>query len=166
MLEDLTISDIHSLGKSQAFEVLAQITRVEKKTFPSSEAFQFGEELWRKKPNTRVLYVTGTTRGTQSHSPLVAYAVYARQKGVAWVHKVCVAEVFRGNGVGTQLMEHIRARLQKEGCQFVYLWVDKAREHARSLYLRTGFEELEELSDYYAPGRNGIKMVLDLQRGT
>ncbi|KAL2802788.1 acyl-CoA N-acyltransferase [Aspergillus granulosus] len=166
MLEDLTISDIHSLGKSKAFEVLAQIARIEKKTFPSSEAFPFGEELWRKKPNTRVLYATWTSQKPQPPSPLIAYAVYARQKGVAWVHKVCVAEAFRGQGVGTQLMEYIRARLQKEGCQYVYLWVDRGREHARSLYLRSGFEEHEELPDYYAPGRNGIKMVLDLERGT
>ncbi|KAL3459920.1 acyl-CoA N-acyltransferase [Aspergillus heterothallicus] len=166
MLEDLTISDIHSLGQSKALEVLAQIARAEKKTFPSSEVFPFGEELWRKKPNTRVLYVTWTPKKTQSHSPLIAYAVYARQKGTAWVHKVCVAEEYRGKGVGTQLMAYIRARLQREGCQYVYLWVDKAREPARSLYLRTGFEEHEELPDYYAPGRNGIKMVLDLERGT
>ncbi|KAL2830691.1 acyl-CoA N-acyltransferase [Aspergillus pseudoustus] len=166
MLADVTISDIHSLGKPKALEILGQIARVEKKTFPSSEVFPFGEELWRKKPNTRVLYVTWTSQQTQPHSPLIAYAVYARQKGVAWVHKVCVAEAFRGKGVGTRLMDHIRARLQQEGCQYVYLWVDKARAHARSLYLRTGFEEHEELPDYYAPGRNAIKMVLGFERGT
>ncbi|KKK15914.1 hypothetical protein P175DRAFT_0529477 [Aspergillus ochraceoroseus IBT 24754] len=160
---DLVISDIHSLDKTQAFEILAQITRVEKKTFPANEAFPFGEELWRKKPNTRVLYVTRPSQGTQ---PLIAYAVYVRQKGVALLHKVCVVEAFRRAGVGMQLMEYIRIRLQKEGCQHIQLWVDKAREPARSLYTRNGFEEREEILDYYAPGRTGIKMVLDLQRGT
>ncbi|KAL2832000.1 acyl-CoA N-acyltransferase [Aspergillus cavernicola] len=161
MLEDLTISDIHSLGKSQALEILTQITRVEKKTFPASEAFPFGEELWRKKPNTRVIYVTRTSQGIQ---PLIAYALYVRQKGVAFLHKVCVAEPFRRKGVGVQLLKYLRTRLQKEGCQYVHLWVDKAREPARSLYMQSGFEEHEELLDYYSLGRTGIKMILDLQR--
>ncbi|KAI9376836.1 acyl-CoA N-acyltransferase [Aspergillus egyptiacus] len=166
MLQDLTISDIHSLGKIQALEILAQIARVEKKTFPASEAFPFGEELWRKKPNTRVIYVARTSQGSQSNPELIAYAVYARQKGIALLHKVCVAEPFRQKGVGMQLMEYIRNRLQKEGCQYIHLWVDKNRERARSLYLRNGYEERGENPDYYAPGRDGIKMVLDLQRGS
>ncbi|KAL4905725.1 hypothetical protein BDW74DRAFT_177429 [Aspergillus multicolor] len=161
MLEGLSISDIHSLSKSQAVEVLSQITRIEKKTFPANEAYLFGEELWRKKPNTKVVYVTLAPQGL-----LIAYALYVRQKGVAFLHKVCVAEAFRQKGVGTQLMKFIRTRLQKEGCQYVHLWVDEGRESARSLYIRNGFEERERFPDYYAPGRDGIKMVLDLERGT
>ncbi|KAL4946236.1 hypothetical protein BDV06DRAFT_183009 [Aspergillus oleicola] len=166
MLEDLTISDIHRLGKTQAIEILSQITRIEKKTFPSSEAWPFGEDLWRKKPNTRVLYVTLASQGKQPQRPLIAYALYVRQKGVALLHKVCVAEAYRGKGVGNQLMKYIRTRLQKEGCQYVHLWVDQGRESARSLYIRNGFEEHEALIDYYAPGRHGIKMILDLERGS
>lgn len=157
---DLAISDIHSLGQSQAFEILTQISRVEKKTFPTNEAFGFGEELWRKKPNTRVLYATTTT--TSASTP-IAYAVYVRQKGAALLHKVCVVEAFRRQGAGQKLMDYIRHRLQKEGCQYIQLWVDKAREPARALYLRNGFEEREEIADYYAPGRTGIRMVLDLE---
>ncbi|KAL4930073.1 GNAT family N-acetyltransferase [Aspergillus undulatus] len=166
MLEDLKISDIHCLGKTQAVEILSQITRIEKKTFPTSEAWPFGEELWRKKPNTRVLYVTRTAQGAQQQRPLVGYALYVRQKGVALLHKVCVAEAFRRQGVGMQLMKYIRSRLQKEGCQYVHLWVDQGRESARSLYIRNGFEEREVLLDYYAPGRHGVKMILDLESGT
>ncbi|KAL3480117.1 acyl-CoA N-acyltransferase [Aspergillus californicus] len=163
MSEDLIIGDIHSLGKPQALEMLSQITRIEKKTFPTSEAWPFGEELWRKKPNTRVLYVARASQGTQ---PLIAYALYVRQKGVALLHKVCVAEPYRRKGVGIQLMNYLRTRLENEGCQYVHLWVDKARQPARSLYAQSGFEEHEELVGYYAPGRNGIRMILDLQRGS
>lgn len=162
MPEDLAISDIHSLGQNQAFEILEQIARVEKKTFPTNEAFPFGQELWKKKPNTRVLYVTcASEAGTRP--ALVAYAVYVRQKGVALLHKVCVVEAFRRQGIGRRLMDYIRIRLQKEGCQYIQLWVDKAREPAHALYTRNGYEEREEIPDYYAPGRTGIKMVLDLE---
>lgn len=138
---NLTISDIHALGKDQAFDILAQIARIEKKTFPANEAFPFGEDLWKKKPNTRVLYAVSTASGVPRR--LVAYAVYVRQKGVALLHKVCVVEAFRRQGIGMQLMNYIRQRLQKEGCQYIQLWVDKAREPARSLYNRSGFEERE-----------------------
>ncbi|KAI9928549.1 hypothetical protein ASPWEDRAFT_48822 [Aspergillus wentii DTO 134E9] len=157
---DLTISDIHSLGQKQAFETLAQIARVEKKAFPANEAFSFGEELWRKKPNTRVLYATSPT--APGGSSLIAYAVYVRQKGIALLHKICVAEAYRRQGVGQKLMDYIQHRLEKEGCQYIQLWVDKARDPARALYSRAGFEEREEIADYYAPGRTGIRMVLDL----
>lgn len=163
MSNDLTVSDIHSLGQNHALEILSGIARVEKKTFPAKEAFSFGEELWRKKPNTRVLYATSAT--TDPSPPVIAYAVYVRQKGVALLHKVCVVERYRRQGVGQKLMDYVRHRLQKEGCQYIQLWVDKAREPARSLYLRNGFEEREEIPDYYAPGRTGIRMVLDLGCG-
>ncbi|KAJ5493453.1 hypothetical protein N7539_002199 [Penicillium diatomitis] len=156
-------SDIHSLKRDEALEILAQIARSEKKTFPTNEAFAFGEELWKKKPNTRVLYTTRVAAGVSSRRDLVAYAVYVRQKGVALLHKVCVIEAYRRQGVGRDLMLYIQQRLRKEGCQQIHLWVDEAREPARSLYRRCGFEERETIPDYYAPGRTGIKMVLDLE---
>ncbi|KAJ5086336.1 Acetyltransferase GNAT family [Penicillium alfredii] len=161
MSPTLTITDIHSKKRNEALEILAQISRVEKKTFPTNEAFGFGEDLWRKKPNTRVLYATQTEG---ARSDLIAYAVYVRQKGVALLHKVCVSPSHRRQGVGQQLMSYIQQRLRKEGCQSIQLWVDQAREPARALYLRCGFEEREQIPDYYAPGRTGIRMVLDLER--
>jgi ribosomal protein S18 acetylase RimI-like enzyme len=163
MSSTLVHSDIHSLKRNEASEILAQISRVEKKTFPTNEAFVFGEELWRKKPNTRVLYSTRVNDDATRPS-LVAYAVYVRQKGIALLHKVCVIEAYRRQGVGQQLMSFIQERLRKEGCQYIQLWVDQAREPARALYRRCGFEEREVIPDYYAPGRTGIRMVLDLER--
>lgn len=162
MFPALIISDIHSLKRTEALEILDRISRVEKKTFPTNEAFGFGEELWRKKPNTRVLYATGVNQ--EGRQELIAYAVYVRQKGIALLHKVCVIEAYRRQGVGKQLMSYIQERLRKEGCQYVQLWVDQAREPARSLYTRIGFEERETIPDYYAPGRTGIRMVLDMER--
>ncbi|KAJ5689642.1 hypothetical protein N7462_004034 [Penicillium macrosclerotiorum] len=165
MSPTLAHSDIHSLKRNQALEILAQIARVEKKTFPTNEAFSFAEELWRKKPNTRVLYTTPATTGRPvAPSEVVAYAVYVRQKGVALLHKVCVVEAYRRQGVGQLLMSYIQERLRNEGCQYIQLWVDQARVPARALYCRCGYKEKEVIPDYYAPGRTGIRMVLDLER--
>ena len=44
-------------------------------------------------------------------------------------------------------------------CEYIHLWVDKARVAAESLYEKWGFEEKEEVPDYYAKGRTGDRMV-------
>lgn len=168
MAENLFISDIHSLKENEALDILAQIARVERKTFPSSEAFDFNAQLWRKKPNTRVIYAMdtpsiGSVAPSRTFSALVAYAVYVRQRGAALLHKVCVTESLRGKGIGYKIMEYIRQRLEKEGCYYIQLWVDDARKPARALYARCGFQDREKVYDYYAPGRTGIRMVLELE---
>ncbi|PGH19156.1 hypothetical protein AJ80_04236 [Polytolypa hystricis UAMH7299] len=174
------ITDIHTLPQKQALEILMQITRIEKRTFPTSEAFEFSPDLWRKKPNTRVLYAKlasptetkapATTAAaaaaaaatTAADVTVIAYAVYVRIRGTALLHKVCVAEAYRGQGLGKQLMAHIQARLVREGCQIVHLWVDTGRETARRLYIGCGFEEVEMVEDYYGNGRTGVKMVWEI----
>jgi hypothetical protein len=40
------------------------------------------------------------------------------------------------------------------GCEYIQLWVDKARVAARSLYAKCGIEEKEEVPDYYAKREN------------
>lgn len=125
MSATLTIGDIHSLKRNEALEILDRISRAERKIFPVNEAFGFGENLWREKPNTRVLYATRANEG--GRTDLVAYAMYVRQKGVALLHKVYVIEPYRRQGIGQQLTFYIQERLRKEGCQSVRLWVDQAR---------------------------------------
>ncbi|KMU73456.1 acetyltransferase [Coccidioides immitis RMSCC 3703] len=137
-------------------------------------------DQWRsqkKKPNTRVIYVkfTETASSVSSKTKLadkvtsnsatnvIGYAVYVRMKGTALLHKVCIAEPYRGQGVGRQLMAYIEQRLRREGCQAVQLWVDKDRAAARRLYARCGFEEQETVENYYGNGRTGIKMALELE---
>ncbi|KAL1956971.1 hypothetical protein VTO42DRAFT_6460 [Malbranchea cinnamomea] len=185
MASSLVLNDIHALGKSDATNIIEQITRIEKRTFPTSEAFEFDLSLWRKKPNTRVIYgvlLTSnpsngngrshngddsgrtTSRTNGNLSKVVAYAVYVRIKGTALLHKVCIAEPYRHQGLGKALMGYIEQRLRKEGCRNVHLWVDQDREAARRLYAACGFEERERVVDYYGPGRTGIKMILDLDR--
>jgi ribosomal protein S18 acetylase RimI-like enzyme len=155
MSNTLAVADIHTLGQKQASEIIERIARIERRTFPSCEAFDFNADLWKKKANTRVIYATRS-------AILIAYAVYVRTKGMALLHKVCVAEPYRHQGIGKILMAHTEQRLRREGCRSVQLWVDKDREHARRLYVGRGFEERGQVDDYYGPGRTGIRMVLDL----
>ena len=166
MAKSLVLKDIHTLGQADATSILEKITRIEKRTFPSSEAFDFNISLWKKKPNTRVIYgtlSTSTPSDNGASTQVMAYAVYVRMKGTALLHKVCIAEPHRRKGFGKVLMEYVMQRLRKEGCWEIHLWVDGEREAARRLYAGCGFEERESVIDYYGPGRTGIKMVLSLE---
>ena len=158
----MNISTIHTLPEQKALSILSQISRIEKKTFPTTEAFPFTPDLWKKKPNTRVFYAASSDSSSQV-VVVIAYAVYVRQKGAALLHKLCVAQAYRRQGIGKQLMIHIRQCLEREGCQYIQLWVDKERVSATSLYRSCGFEERDEVENYYSPGRTGIRMVLDLE---
>lgn len=164
MADSLVLKDIHTLGQADAASILDMITRIEKRTFPPSEAFDFSISLWKKKPNTRVIYGTlaTCTPGDNASNTVIAYAVYVRMKGTALLHKVCIAEPYRRKGFGKVLMEYVIQRLRKEGCWEVHLWVDRERGPARRLYAGCGFEKRESVVDYYGPGRTGIKMILDL----
>ncbi|KAE8412718.1 hypothetical protein BDV36DRAFT_287653 [Aspergillus pseudocaelatus] len=106
---EFNISDIHSSGRSHAFEVLAQIARVEKKAFPTNEAFGFSENFWRKKPKTKVLY-------------------YVRQKGRALLHKLFVAESHRRQGVRMKLMLWVNKARTPARCLYLQLGLGEREE--------------------------------------
>ncbi|OJD10340.1 hypothetical protein AJ78_08608 [Emergomyces pasteurianus Ep9510] len=196
----LKIQLLHSIPqKPHALEILSQINRIERKTFPASEAFDFSEQsLWRRKPNTHILFatlsddtstltptststprsttITTTTSSSQNAKTpttstpscptiIIAYALYVRHRDTALLHKICVAEPFRGQGFGKQLLAYVieqQLRRQVSGCLAVQLWVDEKREVARRLYGSCGFVEVEGVEDYYGPGRKGVRMVLGL----
>lgn len=164
MEECLKIADLHSSSRSEALEILTRIARIEKRTFPANEAYEFDIKLW-KKANTRVLYATADN-GKVDDNVVVAYLVYVRHRNTALLHKLCVVEAYRRKGIGERLLLHaIKERLVKNepGCEYIQLWVDKVRMAARSLYAKCNFEEKEEVPDYYAKGRTGIRMVLALK---
>lgn len=151
---------LSSFDKTQQQQLLTAIKQIEKRTFPTSEAFAFDEEL--KKRNTTL--ICATTSSTDDLN-LVAYAVYARTKRTALLHKICVVERYRREGVGRSLLTNLRDELILQGCETIQLWVDAAREPARLLYAECGYEEAQRVDDYYGPGRTGVKMIVSLHRG-
>lgn len=59
------------------------------------------------------------------------------------------------------LIERVCEVARKTG-KDIDLWVDEARIGARKCYSKVGFEEVGQVvMDYYGPGRNGIRMVLN-----
>jgi ribosomal protein S18 acetylase RimI-like enzyme len=131
----------------------AKVAKLEKKIFPSSEAFDYGVEL--KKKNIGL--ILALREGSQE---VVGYLVFQRQKSLAWLHKLATIEQERGRGIARCLVHSLSQQMKKGGCRTIVLWVDEARTPARTLYASCGFQQVERLLDYYGPGRTALKMEL------
>lgn len=140
--------------------LLDQVKRAERKTFPRNEVFDFETELL--KHNVQMTIVAQDAPA-QGQTDLVAYSVVTRVHSTALLHELCVLEQHRRRGIGYQLLHLLCPRVSASGCFRMQLWVDEEREAARKLYSKVGFEETQRIDGYYAPRRNGIKMVLLLQ---
>lgn len=80
MEECLKIADLHSASRSEALEILTKMARIEKRTFPTNEAYGFDIKLG-KKYNTRILYATADN-GKVDDNVVVAYLVYVRHRNM------------------------------------------------------------------------------------
>ncbi|KDB24491.1 hypothetical protein H109_03686 [Trichophyton interdigitale MR816] len=164
--EEVQVLDLRSLSQDAAAAVLAQVARIERRTFPPSEALTLDRSLCRK-PNSRLFFsridsAASTTSAASTASTVTGYVFYVRIKEKALLHKLCVEAGHRGQGIGGLLLAAVEEQLRREGCRTVHLWVDAERAAARRLYQRRGFEETRTVQDYYGPGRTGINMVLSL----
>lgn len=138
--------------------LVSWVKLAEKRAFPRHEAFAFDTEL--KKHNTELMIILDETL-LPSSTALIAYSVYARHKRTVLLHKVCVLEKYRRQGVARRMLEIQKERLGCN-CDSIQLWVDEKRKPAICLYAGLGFKEVDRLEDYYAPGRTAIRMLLSL----
>lgn len=155
----LDLSPLPAMDKHNA---LAQVLRAEKKAFPKNEVFDFDREL--RKRNAELICLLDFANTTGAYT-VAAYLVFVRIQRTALLHKICVLEKHRRQGLARSLLQKLREDLKARGCEEIRLWVDEARKPARALYASTGFEEVDHVENYYAPGRTGIKMALQLQLG-
>lgn len=152
-------SDLKRLEGTLNQNLLCWVKQAEKRTFPRIEVFDFDTEL--KKRNTELMIILDEALPPKS-TALIAYSVYARHKKTVLLHKVCVLENYRRQGVARRMLERQKERLRCQSCESIQLWVDEKREPAICLYAGLGFHEVGRLEDYYAPGRTGIRMLLSL----
>jgi ribosomal-protein-alanine N-acetyltransferase len=71
---------------------------------------------------------------------------------------VAVDPVFRGQGVGRLLVEHVLTRCREKGAEFVSLEVRPSNHSALSLYRQIGFVEVGRRKRYYENGEDAILM--------
>lgn len=143
-----------TLPSADSARLLSAIKQVEKRSFPPSEAFDFDSEL---RKSTTSLYCAHS-----SGSELFGYIVFVRSKRLTRIHKVAVVDDCRRQGVGRWMLQRALKELRRGGASNVDLWVDVERRPAQMLYTSCGFEQMETVEDYYAPGRSARRMQIDL----
>ncbi|MCJ1234704.1 hypothetical protein MMC14_002667 [Varicellaria rhodocarpa] len=142
--------------------LLNQIKQAEKKNFPRNEVFDFDMEL--NKRNTELTVVVDMNAELSGKDcVLFGYLVCTRLPKTAMLSKICVLQGYRRHGVARRMLNDLNARLQSQGCTSIQLWVDEVRIPANRLYQSLGFVDVDRVQNYYAPGRTGLKMKLDLQ---
>ena len=151
--------DLSPMPAANKHKALAQVVRGEKKAFPKNEVFDFDREL--RKRNTELICLLDLANADESYT-VAAYLVYVRVQRTTLLHKLCVLEKYRRQGLARKMLQKLQDVLKARGCKEVQLWVDDARKPARSMYASTGFEEVDRVENYYALGRTGIKMALNL----
>ena len=143
--------------------VLSQVERAEKKNFARHEAFDFHLEL--KKRSVDLVINLKDDGISPGETPMVAaYSVFVHSKpgNSVMLHKICVLDDFRRQGIATKILVAQTQKYTNRGCSKIQLWVDEQNMPARSLYESAGFQEMNKVENYYAPGRTGLQMSLDL----
>ena len=125
------ILDLRSLSQDAAAAVLAQVARIERRTFPPSEALTLDLSLCRK-PNSRLFFshtsspAASDASDASSASTVTGYVFYVRMKEKALLHKLCVEAGHRGQGIGGSLLaaveEQLRARGLPDGASLGRRW--------------------------------------------
>lgn len=142
--------------------VISQVQRLERNNFSRRECLNFDAEL--KKCNSEFVVVLDQDDVRASGPALTAYMIFVHSnpgKSV-WLHKVCVLEQFRRQKIAFNFLRAMADRYKGRGCSKIQLWVDEHNLPARGLYERVGFQHINKVENYYAPGRTGIQMTLDL----
>jgi ribosomal protein S18 acetylase RimI-like enzyme len=140
--------------KSLAY--ISALQKIEKHVFPSSEAMDLRSTIM---SSSSLCYII---LHVSSDGP-VAYAVTARLGRVTMLYKLCVSDQYRRKGLAKQLLRRVISDEEGRGARSIELFVDEERSSARKLYLDIGFiEAAEAVKDYYGPGRDAKKAVMNL----
>ena len=102
----------------------------------------FPEELYAELVKNRELYVAkldGTVIGFALLKMRVSEGVGKVTRKIMLIDQVCVDEALRNHGIGTQMMEEVRALARAFGCTDLQLGVYPQNDEAVSFYQKCGF---------------------------
>lgn len=83
--------------------------------------------------------------------------------GSPYVASIAVAQRYRGQGIGTLLLDYAEARF-RSSARHIFLCVSSFNGRARRLYERRGYAVVGELKDYVIEGASEILMHKRLVR--
>lgn len=94
---------------------------------------------------------------------LVAACVFWGEEPEIDIDEFIVDPERRQQGLGTRFMSLFLNELRDWGLSEVHLEVAEDNAAALALYRSSGFQETSRRKDYYGPGRDALRMILDLQ---
>ena len=74
----------------------------------------------------------------------------------------CVKRGFRGQGIGSGMLDRFRRSAMMDGARSIQLEVRETNSEAISFYRRRGFMPVERLEHFYEDGGTGIRMVANV----
>lgn len=157
-LSGLTVQTLSSVAVSTLDETLQAMKALEKRSFPTNETWTITKDMIKK----QTIQVYCVFANLKARADLVAYALCMRTRKTLWLHKICVTEKRRRQGVGELLLTYIQGKAEVEHCRQIDLWVDESRVAAKALYWKCGFIEKRKQVDYYTKGRHGIQMTYEI----
>ncbi len=108
--------------------------------------------------------------GAYDGDDLVGYACWGPTPGTqatADLYWIVVDPSRQHQGVGTELLEAVEARLAADGCRLIVVETSSRADYAptRAFYERRGYRRVATIPDYYAPGDDLVIYLKDLGHG-
>ena len=87
---------------------------------------------------------------------IVGFTILSMQGAfVGYLQSICVAPQWRGEGIGSELMDYVEKRILSETPN-VFICVSSFNGRVQRLYERRGYEAIGELKDFIVPGHSEI----------
>ena len=99
----------------------------------------------------------------EAEGEVIGYYVMMAAAGEAHLLNMTIAPIWRGHGLGRELLEHCLASARAHRAETLFLEVRPSNTAARALYLSSGFVDLAVRPEYY-PGRSGREDAVIMKR--
>ncbi len=99
----------------------------------------------------------------EAAAEVIGYYVLMAAAGEAHLLNMTIAPIWRGHGLGRELLEHCLASARAHRAESLFLEVRPSNTAALALYHSSGFIDLAVRPDYY-PGRTGREDAVIMKR--
>ena len=99
----------------------------------------------------------------EAEGEVIGYYVMMAAAGEAHLLNMTIAPIWRGHGLGRELLEHCLASARAHRAESLFLEVRPSNTAALALYQSSGFIDLAVRPDYY-PGRTGPEDAVIMKR--
>ncbi|WP_297421326.1 ribosomal protein S18-alanine N-acetyltransferase [Thermococcus sp.] len=132
---------------------IPEVVRIERESF--NEEYPRGVFLAFLENNPSTFLVA------EYNGRIIGYVMgYLRPDMEGHIMSIAVDPKYRGNGIGSALLNEVIERLVNEGARYIGLEVRVSNENAIRLYESFGFRKIKRIIAYYSDGEDAYYMLL------